>query len=479
MDITKLPLSKLAELFRNREYSSREITDAFIKNIEEKDSEINSFVTTTFDLAREMADAADARLKNDDLLSPLDGMPITLKDIVQTKGIKTTACSNILKNYVPPMDAVVWERLKASGAVLLGKTNTDEFTMGGSTETSNIGYARNPHDTSRVAGGSSGGAAASVAADFCPAAIGTDTGGSIRQPASFCGITGIKVSYGRVPRAGCMSFASSLDSVGTFGKSAEDCAMMLQVIAGHDKRDLTTPEIDVPDYVNEIKKSISGLRIGIPKEYFQAEGMDADVINAMDSAKAIFEDLGCTLVDISLPHTKHAVPVYYIVAPSEASANLARFDGIRFCDVPEGAKDLQEIYTKTRSAGFGDEVKRRIMIGTYALSAGYYDAFYRKAQKVRTLIKQDFEKAYEEVDVILTPSDPSVAFKAGGGYSDPLKMYLEDIFVAPASVSGICGISVPVGFNKDKMPIGAQIIGPAFGEEIILRAAHQFQQAIS
>ncbi|MDH3324291.1 MAG: aspartyl/glutamyl-tRNA amidotransferase subunit A, partial [Candidatus Peregrinibacteria bacterium] len=364
-----------------------------------------------------------------------------------------------------------------AGVVLLGKTNTDEFTMGGSTETSAFGYTKNPHDHSRVAGGSSGGSAAAVAADFCPAAIGTDTGGSIRQPASFCGVTGIKVSYGRVPRWGCLSFASSLDSVGTLGKTAEDCAMMLQVIAGHDDRDSTTPDIAVPNYLTEIKRSISGMRIGIPKEYFEAPGIDHEVIDSINSTKEILKELGCELVDISLPHTKYAVPVYYIVAPSEASANLARFDGIRFCDAKEG-KDLEEIYTETRSAGFGDEVKRRIIIGTYALSAGYYDAFYRKAQKVRTLIKKDFEDSFQEVDAILAPSDPSVAFKAGDGYSDPLKMYLEDIFVAPASVSGICGMSVPVGKNKDGMPIGAQLLCPAFKEERVLRIAHQIQEYI-
>ncbi len=478
MNITSLTLSELSQKFQNGELTSREITEAFIKNIEEKDGEINAFVTTTFDLAREMADASDSRYKNNTLASPLDGMPIAIKDNICTKGIKTTASSNILKNFVPPYDAIVWERLKNAGMVLLGKTNLDEFTMGGSTETSAYGYVRNPHDHSRVAGGSSGGSAAAIAAKFTPAALGTDTGGSIRQPASFCGITGIKVSYGRVPRTGCMAFASSLDSVGCFGATAEDCAMLLQVMAGHDDSDSTTPDIEIPDYKTKIQKNISGMKIGIPKEYFQADGIAPEVLQTLNSTKEILKDLGVELVEISLPHTKYAVPIYYIIAPAEASANLARFDGIRFCNAPTDGKNLEEIYEKTRTNGFGNEVKRRIIIGTYVLSAGYSDAFYHKAQKVRTLVKKDFEEAFKNVDAILTPADPDVAFKAGGGYSDPLKMYLEDIFVAPASISGICGLSIPIGKNKENLPIGAQLLGPAFKEERILQIAHQIQEKI-
>ncbi len=478
-NITELTLAELSEKFQSGELTSREITEAFIKNIEEKDKEINAFVTTTFDLAREMADASDSRYQNKSLKSPLDGMPIALKDNICTNGILTTASSNILKNFVPPYDAVVWERLKNAGMVLLGKTNLDEFTMGGSTETSAFGYVRNPHDHSRVAGGSSGGSAAVIAAEMAPASIGTDTGGSIRQPASFCGITGIKVSYGRVPRTGCMAFASSLDSVGCFGTTAKDCAMILQVIAGHDDSDSTTPEIEVPDYSSKIQKNISGMKIGIPKEYFASDGIEPEVLQTLNSTKEILKDLGVELIDISLPHTKYAVPIYYIVAPAEASANLARFDGIRFCNTPQDANNLQEIYEETRTQGFGDEVKRRIIIGTYVLSAGYSDAFYHKAQKVRTLVKNDFTQAFEQVDAILAPADPDVAFKAGDGYSDPLKMYLEDIFVAPASISGICGLSVPMGKNKENMPIGAQLLGPAFKEERILQIAHQIQKSIN
>ncbi|MCK5460429.1 Asp-tRNA(Asn)/Glu-tRNA(Gln) amidotransferase subunit GatA [Candidatus Gracilibacteria bacterium] len=477
MNITELSLTELSQKFKEGKLTSREITEAFIKNIEAQNDKLNAMVTTTFDLAREMADAADSRCENDKLLSPLDGMPFTLKDNICTKGIRTTASSRMLEDFVPPYDAEVWQKLKAAGVVLLGKTNLDEFTMGGSTETSAWGYTRNPHDLSRVAGGSSGGSAAAIAANFCAGTIGTDTGGSIRQPAAFCGITGIKVSYGRVSRYGCMSFASSLDSVGILAKTAEDCAIILQVIAGHDEKDSTTPDKEVPNYSANLPKSLNGMRIGIPKEYFKEEGMDSDVLSVMNSTKEILKKMGVELVDISLPHTKYAVPIYYIVAPCEASANLARFDGIRFGPKIDG-KTLDEIYTKARSYGFGDEVKRRILIGTYALSAGYYNAFYRKAQKVRTLVKQDFENAFEEVDAILTPADPSVAFKAGDGYSNPLKMYLEDIFVAPASISGICGISTPIGKNKENLPIGAQILCPAFKETLALQIANQIEKEI-
>lgn len=474
-EITALNLKQLSEKFQNGDLSSLEITNAFLENIEAKDKDINAFVTVTADLAREMARASDERKKAGKLLSALDGMPIAVKDNISTAGVKTTASSKILENYVPPFDAVVWERLKAAGMVLLGKTNLDEFTMGGSTETSAWGYVKNPHDHSRVAGGSSGGSAAAIAADMAPAALGTDTGGSIRQPASYCGISGLKVSYGRVPRTGCMAFASSLDTIGPFGKTAEDCAMLLKIMAGKDLRDGTTPDKPVPNYAEFLDKPLAGKKIGIPKEYYEGSaGLNVEVAEKVEKTKEKLVELGAELVDISLPHTKYAIPIYYIVAPSEASANLARFDGMRFGE-RRGEKNLEEIYTETRGYGFGDEVKRRILIGTYALSAGYYDAFYKKAQKVRTLVKQDFEKAFEEVDAILTPTDADTAFKAGQGYDDPLKMYLQDLFVAPASVSGICGINVPVGVNSENLPIGAQVIGPAFSEEVILNIAHQLE----
>jgi aspartyl-tRNA(Asn)/glutamyl-tRNA(Gln) amidotransferase subunit A len=474
-EITRLSLKELSEKFQGGALTSLQITNAFLENIEQKNQEINAFITITADLAREMAKAADERQKAGKLLSELDGMPIAIKDNISTTGVKTTAASKMLENYIPPFDAVVWERLKNAGMILLGKTNLDEFTMGGSTETSAYGYVRNPHDHSRVAGGSSGGSAAAIAAGMAPVALGTDTGGSIRQPASYCGISGLKVSYGRVPRAGCMAFASSLDSIGCFGKTAEDCAMLLKVMAGKDARDGTTPDKTIPNYTKFLKNPLNGKKIGIPKEYYEdAAGLNPEVAEKVEKTKERLVSLGAELVDISLPHTKYAIPIYYIVAPSEASANLARFDGIRFGE-RRGEKNLEEIYTQTRGYGFGDEVKRRILIGTYALSAGYYDAFYKKAQKVRTLVKQDFEKAFTQVDAILTPTDADVAFKAGQGYDDPLKMYLQDLFVAPASVSGLCGINVPIGVNSENLPIGAQIIGPAFSEEVILNMAHQLE----
>ncbi|MCF7831211.1 Asp-tRNA(Asn)/Glu-tRNA(Gln) amidotransferase subunit GatA [Candidatus Gracilibacteria bacterium] len=476
MNLTTKTLAELSDLFQSGKVSSREITEAFLAEIKAQDNQINSFVTLTEDLAREMADSSDSRRKNNTLLSPLDGIPITLKDVICTKGIKTTAGSNILKNFIPPYDATVWQKLKDAGVVLLGKTNTDEFTMGSSTETSNIGVTKNPHDLTRVPGGSSGGSTASIAANFCAGTLGTDTGGSIRQPAHFCGVTGLKVSYGRVSRFGTMPMASSLDTVGPIAKTAEDCAMILSVIAGIDPKDSTTVDKEVPNYREEIKKDISELKIGLPKEYF-IDGIESDILESIEATKAILKELGAKFVEISLPHTEYAVPTYYIVAPSEISANLARFDGIRFGEGREG-KDLNEIYSKTRNQGFGDEVKRRILIGTYCLSSGYYDAFYRKAQKVRTLIKDDFTKAFEEVDAILTPVAPTTAFKIGS-ISDPIRMYLQDIFTIPSSLAGICGISVPVGTSEENLPIGAQILGPAFKEEVVLRIAHNIEQNIA
>ncbi len=475
MDITKKTLAELSKLFQSGKLSSREITEAFIANIQARDKDINAFVTTTFDLAREMADASDSRKKNKTLRSPIDGMPIALKDVVCTQEVRTTASSNILKDFVSPYDAEVWRRLKEAGAVLLGKTNTDEFTMGASTETSAFGVTKNPYDLMRVAGGSSGGSTAAVAANFCTAAIGTDTGGSIRQPAHFCGVTGLKVSYGRVSRWGTIPMASSLDTVGPIAKTAQDCAMILQIIAGQDAKDSTTLQTEVPDYVQRLDASIGGMKIGVPQEYFETEGIDEDVLEVIESTKAILKDLGAKIIPISLPHTSYGVPVYYIIAPSEISANMARFDGVRFGSGKEG-KTLDEIYKKTREAGFGDELKRRILIGTYALSAGYYDAFYRKAQKVRTLIKQDFDKAFEEVDVILTPVSPTPAFKIGAN-STPIQMYLEDTFTIPASLAGLCGISVPVGKSEvQQLPIGAQLLGPQSREDRLLHIAHQMQQ---
>ena len=468
-------LTELSKKFHAGEITSREITENFIKNIEKNDGKINAFITTTFDLAREQADAADARQKNKTLRSPLDGMPISLKDVISTRGIRTTAASKILKNYSPPLDATVWQKLKSAGAVLLGKTNTDEFTMGGSTENSAFGITKNPHDLQKVPGGSSGGAAASIAADFCAGAIGTDTGGSIRQPANFCGCTGLKVSYGRVSRWGTIPMASSFDTIGPLARTASDCALLLQTIAGSDPRDSTTPRIEVPDYSREIEKNIDGLRIGIPTEYF-LDGIDPEILEMIESAKEICRTLGAKIVEISLPHTKYAIPSYYLAITSEISANMSRFDGIRFGETAPDAKNLEEIYTQTRESNLGDEVKRRILLGTYALSAGYYDAFYRKSQKVRTLIRADFDDAFQKIDAILAPVSPTPAFDIGKNTADPLQMYLEDIFTVPASLAGICGISVPIGKTEKNLPLGVQFLCPAFEESRALRIAHQIQQ---
>ncbi|HEY5713883.1 MAG TPA: Asp-tRNA(Asn)/Glu-tRNA(Gln) amidotransferase subunit GatA [Candidatus Gracilibacteria bacterium] len=476
MNPTSLSLFELSKKLGQKEISSRELTDSYIKNIEAREGDINAFITKTFDLAREMADASDSRRAAGKTYSNLDGIPLTVKDLVCTEGIQTTGGSQILKGFVPPYDATVWGNLKKAGAVLLGKTNCDQFGMGSSTENSGYGNTKNPLDLKCVPGGSSGGSAAAIAADFCAGSVGTDTGGSVRQPAHFCGITGLKVSYGRVSRYGVTAYASSLDTIGPMGKTAQDCAMLLQVMAGHDDRDSTTPNIEVPDYLNELEKDLPGFTIGIPEEYL-GEGISQSTLQALESTKAVFKDLGVTFKTISLPHTKYAVPAYYIIAPCEVSANMARYDGIRFGNTQEGA-NYEEIIVNTRTHGFGDEVKRRILLGTYALSAGYYDAYYRKAQKVRTLICQDFTQAFEGVDAILAPTAPTAAFEIGKNTADPLQMYLEDILTIPASLAGITGITFPVGQSQEGLPIGMQLLGPAFKEERVLRMAHQFQTAI-
>ncbi len=473
MNLAIKTLVELSELFRSGEVSSREITEAFISEIEAKETDINAFVTKTFDVAREMADASDSRRKNNELLSPIDGMPITLKDVICTTECKTTASSNILKNYQSPYDATTWKKLKKAGAVLLGKTNTDEFTMGASTQTSAFGVTRNPHDLERVAGGSSGGSAASVAANFCAASLGTETNGSIRHPAHFCGVTGLKVSYGRVSRWGTMPMASSLDVTGPIAKTAEDCAMILQEIAGHDDRDSTTTEDKVPSYKDYLGRSVRGMKIGIPRSFF-AEGLDEEVAQVIAAAEEQLKAMGATIVDVEMPHSKYAVAAYYIIAPGEISSNQARYDGVRFGEC--GSKeDLQKIYTETRSEGFGDEVKRRILIGTYVLSSGYSDQYYRQAQRVRTLIKEDFDNTWKDVDALLMPVSPTPAFKVGENLDDPVKMYMEDMFLAPSCLAGQCGISFPGGKSAEGLPIGIQIIGPEMAEERVLQIAHQMQ----
>ncbi len=405
-------------------------------------------------------------------------MPIAIKDVICILGSTTTCGSHMLENFVSPYDAAVTEKLKHAGAIFIGKTNMDEFAMGSSTENSAFMKTRNPWDLDRVPGGSSGGSAAAVAAGLCAGALGTDTGGSIRQPASFCGVVGLKPTYGRVSRFGLVAFASSLDQIGPITKDVEDAAIMLQAIAGHDPRDSTSVDLPVPDYRTALKEPIRGLRLGIPREYF-IEGTAPEVAEAVRNAISTCRKLGAHIVDISLPHTEYGIAAYYIIAPAEASSNLARYDGVKYGHRAKGAKDLIDMYRQSRSQGFGSEVKRRIMLGTYVLSAGYYDAYYRKASQVRTLIRQDFLDAFEKCDAILAPVSPIAAFRIGEKFDDPLQMYLSDVFTLPASLAGIPGISAPCGFTSENLPIGLQILGPHFREELILRIAYQFEQATS
>ncbi|MDX1633877.1 MAG: Asp-tRNA(Asn)/Glu-tRNA(Gln) amidotransferase subunit GatA [Marinobacter sp.] len=454
--------------------SSVELTQHFLDRIEARDGELNSFITVTADQALADARAADERRQRGDA-TPWTGIPFAHKDIFCTEGVRTTCGSRMLENFVPPYNATVSQRFRDAGAVCLGKTNMDEFAMGSSTESSYFGATTNPWGENRVPGGSSGGSAAAVAARLVPAATATDTGGSIRQPAAMCGITGLKPTYGRVSRYGMIAFASSLDQGGTMARSAEDNALMLNVMAGFDPRDSTSLDREVPDYTASLNEPLKGLRIGLPKEYF-TEQLDPAMEKAVRDAIREYEALGATVKDISLPHANLAIAAYYVIAPAEASANLSRFDGVRYgyrCDNP---KDLLDMYTRTRAEGFGSEVKRRILVGTYALSAGYYDAYYLKAQKVRRLIQQDFIDAFREVDVIMSPTTPSPAFVKGEKTDDPVTMYLEDIFTISTNLAGLPAMSLPAG-QVDGMPVGLQIIGNYFDEARLLNAAHQFQQA--
>ncbi len=460
-------------MLRRGEISSVAATEAMLDRIVDVDNDLQSYLTLTDELALEQAQAADARLANGDS-TPLLGVPVAVKDIICTEGVPTTAGSKILEGFVPPYDAFVVQKLKAAGAVILGKTNTDEFAMGSSTENSAYVTTRNPWDHERVPGGSSGGSAAAVAAGLAYAALGTDTGGSVRQPASFCGIAGLRPTYGRISRWGVVAFASTLDQVGTFGRTVADTTAVFQAIAGHDPNDSTSLNVPVPDFEAALTGDIKGLRVGVPKEYF-IEGIDAEVETAVRSAIAKLEELGAEIVEISLPHTSYALPVYYLIAPAEASANLARYDGIRFGPRVTGS-DMIDSVKKTRAL-FGPEVKRRIMLGTYALSAGYYDEYYGRALKVRTLLKQDFLNAFEQVDVIATPTSPTTAFKIGENVDDPLAMYLQDIFTLSVNLSASCGLSVPCGFDSKGLPIGLQLIGNALQEATILNAAYAYEQA--
>lgn len=467
-----MTLAEMARGLASGELKSSELTKALLNRIEQHDEKINSFITVTRDNALEAAEAADAARARGEA-GPLTGAPIALKDIFCTKGVLTTCASHMLDNFISPYDATVVERLNAAGTVSLGKTNMDEFAMGSSNENSFFGPVHNPWNLDHVPGGSSGGSAAAVAAGFVPAAMGTDTGGSIRQPASFCGITGLKPTYGRVSRYGIIAYASSLDQAGPLARTAEDCALLMNVIAGHDQRDSTCVTQEVPDYTVELDKPLKGLRIGLPVEYF-GEGLDAGVEKVVRDAIRTYEALGATVVEVSLPHTRLAIPTYYVIAPAEASSNLSRYDGVRFghrCDDP---KDLMDMYLRSRAEGFGEEVKRRILMGTHTLSEGFYDAYYRKAQRVRRLIRQDFIDAFDKVDVLMGPAAPTPAFGIGQ-QSDPIQMYLGDVYTIAINLAGIPGISVPAGF-ADGLPVGLQILGPHFGEQRLLNAAHVFQQ---
>lgn len=475
MEIFELTIHELYEKLRGKELSAVEATTAMLARIQATDEKINAFISVTAAEALECAAVADARIAagTADILT---GIPLALKDIFLTKGIRTTCGSKILADFIAPYDSTAWTKLQERGAILLGKLNQDEFAMGSSCEGSAFGATRNPWNTDCTPGGSSGGSAAAIAAQQAIATLGTDTGGSIRQPASHCGCVGLKPTYGRVSRYGVIAYASSLDQVGPMTRDVRDAAIMLGAIAGHDPLDSTSVDRPVPDYSKSLLPDVKGMKIGLPKEYYIA-GLDPDVKKALDVAIETYRGLGAEFVDISLPHTDFAVACYYLIATAEASSNLARYDGVRFGHRADDCAGLKEMYMKSRAEGFGTEVKRRIMLGTYALSSGYYDAYYIKAQKVRTLIMGDFLKAFEKVDVILTPVAPTPAFKIGEKVSDPLQMYLSDIFTIPVNLAGTCGISIPAGISEAGLPIGLQLIGRPFGEESVIRAGYAFEQA--
>jgi aspartyl-tRNA(Asn)/glutamyl-tRNA(Gln) amidotransferase subunit A len=459
------------------EVSARELTDQHLDRIASVDSTVHAFLEVTAERARADADRIDAARRSGENLPPLAGVPLSIKDNLCTRGIRTTCSSRMLETFVPPYESTVTERLWQAGAVLLGKTNLDEFAMGSSTETSWFGPSRNPWDPERVPGGSSGGSAASVAAGECLGSLGSDTGGSIRQPASFCGVVGLKPTYGRVSRWGLVAFASSLDQVGPFTTSVADAAELLQVIAGADPRDATCLQAPVPDYVAALQQPVAGLRVGIVRECLEAEGLDPEVKASVMAAAQQLQALGCELVEVSCPRFNDGIATYYVIAPSEASANLARYDGVKYGHRAEGATSLAEMTARSRAEGFGDEVQRRILIGTYALSAGYVDAYYRKAQQVRTLIRRDFDRAFNTVDVLLTPTSPTTAFRFGAHTDDPLAMYLADLLTIPANMAGLPAISVPCGFDRQGLPIGLQLITGVLQEERLLQVAHHYEQA--
>jgi len=463
-------INELVKLLFTKKISSSELVSHYLARIKKYDSTINSFITVN-DQALKQAREIDQK---QDPTKPLAGIPIAIKDIFCTQGIKTTCASKMLSNFIAPYNATVIEKLITAGAIILGKTNMDEFAMGSSNENSYYGPVKNPWNLEKVPGGSSGGSAAAVAANLAPIALGTDTGGSIRQPAAFCGLTGIKPTYGRVSRFGMVAFASSLDQCGIFAHSAEDAALLMQVIAGFDPKDSTSVNTDVPNYTAELNHPLKGLRIGLPKEYFTAD-LETGIAVAIDEAIGVLEKLGASIQEISLPHNDLALAVYYVIAPAECSSNLARYDGVRYGMRCENPKNLEDLYTRTRSECFSDEVKRRIMVGTYVLSSGYYDAYYLQAQKARTLIARDFQQAFNNIDIILAPSAPTTAFKLNEKTDNPINMYLSDIYTIPVNLAGLPAISLPAGF-ADELPVGIQLIGNHFAESKILNVAHQYQK---
>lgn len=477
-EMTEWTAREALDALARGEVSSEELTRAFLARIERLEDRVRAFITLTPDSALESARAADRRRaearRSGETLPPLLGLPLAVKDLLALEGVPCTCGSRILEGFIPPYTATSVARLLEAGAVSLGKTNLDEFAMGSSTESSAYGVTRNPWNLDHVPGGSSGGSAAAVAARMAPAALGTDTGGSVRQPASFCGLTGIKPTYGRVSRYGLVAYGSSLDCVGVLARTAVDAALLLEVMAGHDPLDATSLDAPVPRFRFDQEPDLRGLRVGVPKEFF-IEGMQPEVESAVRAAVARLADLGAEVIEISLPHTDLALPVYYLIAPAEASANLSRYDGVRY-GLREPAGALWDQFKDTRGAGFGPEVKRRIMLGTYALSAGYYDAYYGQAQKVRTLIKRDFETAFTQVDLIATPVAPSTAFRLGEHRDDPLSMYLEDVFTLPVNLAGVPGLALPVGFDGQGLPVGMQLLGPHLGEEVLFRVGHAYQQ---
>ena len=468
-------IHELSEAFRRGDTTPTAVTEGYLARIGARDREVGAYLLVTREQALAAATEADARYRAGRPLGPLDGAPLAYKDLFCTRGITTTAGSRILERFVPPYDATVVDRLAAAGAVMLGKANMDEFAMGSSTEHSGFHPTRNPWDLTRVPGGSSGGSAAAVAGGLAAGALGTDTGGSIRQPAAFCGIVGLKPTYGRVSRYGAIAFASSLDHVGPLALDVTDAAHLLQAIAGKDPLDATSIDAPVPDYVAGFAAGVAGLRLGVPDEYF-IEGMDPEVEAAVRAAVDVLRGLGASVERVSLPTTKHALATYYVIAPAEASSNLARYDGVKYGLRIPGARDLIDMASRTRAAGFGPEVKRRIMLGTYALSSGYYDAYYGKAQRVRTLVRRDFDEVFGRVDLLVAPTSPTVAFKHGER-EDPLSMYLNDVFTSPADMAGLPAVSVPCGFDGGGLPIGLQFIGRTLDEPAVLRAAHAYEQA--